>query len=107
MLMVLITLFVLFVATWLARILANRISTPITAILEAAGEVRRGNLQHRVTVRAEDELALLVTRLQPDDRGAGIERHRAGPAAALHRSHPGEHSDGRDLDRLRRLASNT
>ncbi|MEO8591869.1 MAG: ATP-binding protein [Candidatus Solibacter sp.] len=60
MLMVLITLFVLFVATWLARILANRISTPITAILEAAGEVRRGNLQHRVTVRAEDELALLV-----------------------------------------------
>src|ERR1017187_8785418 len=48
MLMVLITLFVLFVATWLARILANRISTPITAILEAAGEVRRGNLQHRV-----------------------------------------------------------
>jgi PAS domain S-box-containing protein len=61
MLMVLITLFVLFVATWLARILANRISTPITAILEAADEVRRGNLQHRVTVRAEDELALLVT----------------------------------------------
>jgi PAS domain S-box-containing protein len=61
MLMVLITLFVLFVATWLARILANRISTPITAILEAADEVRRGNLQHRVNVRAEDELALLVT----------------------------------------------
>jgi two-component system, NtrC family, nitrogen regulation sensor histidine kinase NtrY len=59
-LMVLITLFVLFIATWLARILANRLSTPITAILEAADEVRRGNLQHRVTVRAEDELALLV-----------------------------------------------
>jgi PAS domain S-box-containing protein len=60
MLMVLITLFVLFVATWLARILANRISVPITAILEAAGEVRRGNLKHRVLTRAEDELALLV-----------------------------------------------
>jgi PAS domain S-box-containing protein len=60
MLMVLITLFVLFVATWLARILANRISVPITAILEAAGEVRRGNLKHRVLVRAEDELAMLV-----------------------------------------------
>ncbi len=39
MLMVLITLFVLFVATWLARFLANRISTPIAAILEAR---RRG-----------------------------------------------------------------
>jgi len=60
MLMVLITMFVLFVATWLARLLANRISVPITAILEAAGEVRQGNLKHRVRVRAEDELALLV-----------------------------------------------
>src|SRR5262249_35118434 len=59
-LMVLITLFVLFVATWLARILANRISVPITAILNAAGEVSHGNLKHRVTVRAEDEIALLV-----------------------------------------------
>jgi PAS domain S-box-containing protein len=61
MLMVLITMFVIFVATWLARILANRISVPITAILEAAGEVRQGNLKHRVHVRAEDELAMLVT----------------------------------------------
>ena len=60
MLMILITMFVLFVATWLARILANRISIPITAILEAAGEVRQGNLKHRVTTRAEDELAMLV-----------------------------------------------
>src|SRR5207247_5514480 len=60
MLMVLITLFVLFVATWLARILANRISIPITALLDAAVEVRKGNLQHRVTVRAEDELGQLV-----------------------------------------------
>ena len=61
MLMVLITMFVLFVATWLARILANRISTPITAILEAADEVRKGNLQHRVDVQRRDELALLVS----------------------------------------------
>jgi len=61
MLMVLITMFVLFVATWLARILANRISVPITAILEAADEVRKGNLHHRVNVGAEDELAMLVS----------------------------------------------
>ncbi len=60
MLMVLITMFVLFVAAWLARVLANRISVPITAILEAADEVRQGHLQHRVRVSAEDELALLV-----------------------------------------------
>ncbi len=61
LLMALITMFVLFIAVWLARILANRISVPLTALLEAAGEVRKGNLQHRVTVPAEDELALLVT----------------------------------------------
>jgi two-component system, NtrC family, nitrogen regulation sensor histidine kinase NtrY len=61
MLLVLITLFVLFVATWLARILANRISVPITAILQGAGEVQKGNLQHRVHVSAEDELAMLVS----------------------------------------------
>jgi two-component system nitrogen regulation sensor histidine kinase NtrY len=60
-LMVLITMFVLFIATWLARILANRISTPITAILEAADEVRQGHLHHRVRVAAEDELAMLVS----------------------------------------------
>ena len=61
LLMALITMFVLFIAVWLARILANRISVPLTALLEAAGEVRQGNLQYRVTVPAEDELALLVT----------------------------------------------
>jgi PAS domain S-box-containing protein len=61
MLMVLITMFVLFIATWLARVLANRISTPISAILEAADEVRQGHLHHRVRVAAEDELAMLVS----------------------------------------------
>src|SRR5262249_11736912 len=60
MLMVLITMFVLFVAVWLARLLANRISVPITAILEGAGEVRQGNLKHRVQVQADDEFAILV-----------------------------------------------
>ena len=58
--MALITLFVLFVATWIARFLADQISTPISALLHAAGEVRRGNLGHRVQVRAIDELAVLV-----------------------------------------------
>lgn len=60
MLMALITLFVLFFAQWIARILANRISVPITALLDAASEVRHGNLKHRVNVQAEDELASLV-----------------------------------------------
>ena len=60
MLMALITLFVLFLATWMAIFLARQISVPITALLNAAREVRRGNLKHRVEVRAADELASLV-----------------------------------------------
>ncbi|MFN7995875.1 MAG: ATP-binding protein [Bryobacteraceae bacterium] len=58
--MALITLFVLFVATWIALFLSKQISIPISALLHAAGEVRRGNLKYRVDVRAIDELASLV-----------------------------------------------
>jgi PAS domain S-box-containing protein len=60
MLMALITLFVLFVATWIALFLAKQISVPISALLEAASEVRKGNLRHRVQVHAADELGSLV-----------------------------------------------
>ncbi|HLK51163.1 MAG TPA: HAMP domain-containing protein, partial [Bryobacteraceae bacterium] len=60
MLISLLTLFMLFVTTWIALLLAKQISVPITALLDAASEVRQGNLKHRVTVRAMDELALLV-----------------------------------------------
>lgn len=56
----LITLFILFVATWVALFLARQITVPIAALLEAAREVRRGNLRHRVKVGAVDELATLV-----------------------------------------------
>ncbi|MGA2040178.1 MAG: ATP-binding protein [Bryobacteraceae bacterium] len=60
MLMILITLFVLFVATWIALFLSKQISIPITALAEAASQVRGGNLSHRVNVRAADELGSLV-----------------------------------------------
>jgi two-component system, NtrC family, nitrogen regulation sensor histidine kinase NtrY len=60
LLMALITVFVLFVAVWIALFLAKQISAPVTALLGAASEVRKGNLQHRVEVRAADELGDLV-----------------------------------------------
>lgn len=56
----LITLFVLFVATWIALFLARQISVPISALLEGARELRKGNLKYRVNVGAIDELAILV-----------------------------------------------
>jgi PAS domain S-box-containing protein len=58
--LLLIALFILWVATWIALVLARQISVPISALLAAASEVRRGNLGHRVEVAAIDELATLV-----------------------------------------------
>ncbi|HEV2202828.1 MAG TPA: ATP-binding protein [Bryobacteraceae bacterium] len=55
-----IALFILFVATWIALLLSRQISSPISALLVAASEVRKGNLSHRVQTRAVDELATLV-----------------------------------------------
>ncbi len=60
LLICLITLFVLFFAAWSAQILSRQISVPISALLGAAQEVRRGNLSYRVRVNAMDELATLV-----------------------------------------------
>jgi two-component system nitrogen regulation sensor histidine kinase NtrY len=60
LLLALITLFILFFATWVALFLSKQISSPIAALLEAAGQVRRGNLGYRVQVKAIDELASLV-----------------------------------------------
>jgi PAS domain S-box-containing protein len=57
----LVALFVLFIATWLAQYVARQISTPITALLQAVGEVSRGNLSYRVTAAGIDELAVLVS----------------------------------------------
>ncbi|WP_321476097.1 ATP-binding protein [uncultured Paludibaculum sp.] len=59
-LLVLITVFILFIAVWVALFLARQISSPVTALLEAARAVRGGNLSHRVKVEATDELASLV-----------------------------------------------
>ncbi len=60
MMLLLITMFILFVATWVALFFARQISGPIASLLEAAGEVRKGNLGFRIRARAIDELALLI-----------------------------------------------
>ncbi len=56
----LIALFILFVATWIAQVLARQISVPISALLDAAGQVRKGNLSYRVSQKGIDELASLI-----------------------------------------------
>ncbi|HLL16189.1 MAG TPA: ATP-binding protein [Pyrinomonadaceae bacterium] len=57
----LMTLLLLFAATWAAIHLARGIGAPIRALAEAADEVARGNLAHRVTTIADDELAILAS----------------------------------------------
>ncbi|HWN11527.1 MAG TPA: ATP-binding protein [Pyrinomonadaceae bacterium] len=56
----LMTLMLLFVSSWVAIYLARGIATPIKALAEASKEIARGNLTHRVTTLADDELALLA-----------------------------------------------
>jgi PAS domain S-box-containing protein len=57
----LIALFIFFVTSWLAHLLARQISGPIAALLRGAEEVSQGNLGHQVKVNAVDELAQLVS----------------------------------------------
>ena len=79
----LLTLMMLFVSSWVAIYLARGIATPIKALAEASKEIARGNLSHRVTTIAEDELALLADSFnrmtsQLEDNRTSIE---AGSAA--------------------------
>ena len=77
------TLLLLFVSSWVAIYLARGIATPIKALAEASNEIARGNLSHRVTTNAEDELAMLADSFnqmttQLEDNRTSIE---AGSAA--------------------------
>src|SRR5579871_4580408 len=54
LLLSLITLFILFFATWIARYMASQISTPLSALVKAAEQIRKGNLGYRVHVRSEE-----------------------------------------------------
>jgi two-component system nitrogen regulation sensor histidine kinase NtrY len=56
----LMTLILFFVSSWVATYLARGIANPIKALAEASKEIARGNLAHRVTTFADDELALLA-----------------------------------------------
>jgi nitrogen fixation/metabolism regulation signal transduction histidine kinase len=57
----LLTLMLLFAATWSAIHLARGIGAPIRALAEASREVADGNLEYRVTAIADDELAVLAS----------------------------------------------
>ena len=56
----LVTIFVLFLAVWLALFASKQITRPIEALVTATGELAGGHLDYRVETPAMDELAGLV-----------------------------------------------
>ena len=59
-LLLLLTVLVLFAATWFALFLAKLVTRPVEALANATGEISRGRLDYRVQVPATDELGQLV-----------------------------------------------
>ena len=58
--LLLLTVLILFIATWFALFLSRQVTVPIQALAEATQEVSRGNLEYRVRTKAADELGILV-----------------------------------------------
>lgn len=59
-LLLLLTMTVLFVTTWLALFLAKIVTRPLSALAEATQEISRGRLDYRVDVSSADEIGDLV-----------------------------------------------
>ena len=56
----LLTLLILFVATWFAIFLSKQVTVPIQALAQGTEEISKGNLGYQITVRADDELGRLI-----------------------------------------------
>ena len=59
-LLLLLTMIVLFVTTWLALFLSKIVTRPLSALAEATQEISRGRLDYRVDVSSADEIGDLV-----------------------------------------------
>jgi nitrogen fixation/metabolism regulation signal transduction histidine kinase len=70
----LMTLLLLFAATWSAIHLARGLGAPIRALAEASKRVAGGDLSHRVTAIADDELAVLAANF--NDMTAQLDENR-------------------------------
>lgn len=61
LLLMLLTVLVLFAATWVSLYVAKLVTKPVAALAEATREISLGHLGHRVGVSAADELGQLVS----------------------------------------------
>ena len=74
LLLTLLTVLVLFVATWSSLFVAKLVTRPVEALAEATREISVGHLGHRVEVSAADELGELVSSF--NDMAAELESSR-------------------------------
>ncbi|MDP2662547.1 MAG: HAMP domain-containing protein, partial [Dehalococcoidia bacterium] len=95
--LLLLTVMILFIATWFALFLSRQVTVPIQALAEATREVSRGNLEHRVQIRAADELGILVRSFNE------MTEQLAAGRAALEQSRSHLEGVNLELDRRRRL----
>ncbi|TAM82805.1 MAG: HAMP domain-containing protein [Acidobacteria bacterium] len=56
----LLTVLILFVASWFALFFSKQVTVPIQALADATHEVSSGNLDYRIPARADDELGTLI-----------------------------------------------
>ena len=56
----LLTLLILFAASWFALFFSKQVTIPIQALANATHEISRGNLDYRVDARGDDELGSLI-----------------------------------------------
>jgi two-component system nitrogen regulation sensor histidine kinase NtrY len=78
----LMTLLLLFASTWVAIHLARGFAAPIKSLVEASKEVARGNLTHRVSTPADEEIALLAESFNQMTAELEENRHRIDADAA-------------------------
>src|SRR5579863_1992061 len=57
---IMVTLVILLASSWVGLYLARRVTVPIQALAEGTRRISGGDLRHRVDVRADDELGVLV-----------------------------------------------
>src|SRR5262249_17350465 len=72
--LLLVTVLVLFAATWLALFVSKLVTRPVEALAEATQEISRGRFDYRVAVYAADELGDLVRK--SNNRAAELEASR-------------------------------
>jgi two-component system, NtrC family, nitrogen regulation sensor histidine kinase NtrY len=88
----LITLLILFAATWLALFISKQVTVPIQALASATHEVSGGNLGYRVSATGSDELGTLIHSF--NEMTAQLEANRI----ALERAAADLHAANRELD---------